>query len=207
MERVIQKKLNQIHNQFLLKKMQIQFFADGGDGGGTDGGGTDGGGTDNENPPKTYSEEEYLKLKSSLDKALKEVSEAKKREREKMTDDEKKDEEQKAISQKLAEYESKFEDYELKEELMKANIFSSEEIDKIVGKKSVTKDMLNEMVKLFNVKIEDAKKEAVQKYMQSSDVNGSGGSGKDKQDPDVLDFIESRKKNSASKAKEYYLGK
>ncbi len=200
MSREIENKLKQMHSRFLFKKMSIQFFGEGDDNGN---GGDDGsGGT----PPKTYSEEEYQKLKNSLDKALKEVADAKKRERDKMTDDEKKAAEQEAINQRIKDYESKIEDFELKEELMKANVFSSEEIESIVSKKTSSKELLNEMVKIFSTKIENAKKQAVQEFMQSSDVTGSGGSGKDKQDPDVANFIESSKKNSATKASSFKCG-
>jgi DNA repair ATPase RecN len=199
MDKIIEKKLKMLHDEKRTKFMKIQFFAEGEDGAGDDSQGKD--------TPKTYTEEEYQKLKSSLDKALKEVSEAKKRERDRMTDDERKEEEQNAINQKIADYESKIQDYELKGELMKSDIFSNEEMEKIVSKKTNVKELLNEMIKMFKEKVENAKKEAIQKYMQSSDVSGSGGNGKDSQDPDVESFIKGLEKNSSKKARDYYLGK
>lgn len=184
-------KIKEIKNS----KINIQFFAEGDEGGEGNQG----------NPPKTYSEEDYQKLKSSFDKTSSELAELKKQMKGKLSEDEKKAQEQEEINQKLRDYESKFEDFELKDELMKANIFTSDEVDKIVAKKESKKELLNSVISLVNQKIEEAKKTAVAEFMRSSDTSGgSGGNGKNT-DKDVEAFINGKKKDTSSKARDYYL--
>ena len=179
--------------------LNIQLFAEndpnndnGGNGGGTD-----------DTPPKTYSEQEYLKLKASFDKASSELAEAKKQAKAKMSEDEKKAQEQDEINKKLADYESKFEDYALKEELMKGNVFTSEEIESIIKEKNDKPTLLKTMVSFFNKKVEDIKKQAVADFMKSSDVGG--GAGGNATDGDVQTYIDSKKQDRTSKAREKFL--
>lgn len=179
--------------------LNIQLFAEndpnndnGGNGGGTD-----------DTPPKTYSEQEYLKLKASFDKASSELAEAKKQAKAKMSEDEKKAQEQDEINKKLADYESKFEDYALKEELMKGNVFTSEEIESIIKEKNDKPTLLKTMVSFFNKKVEDIKKQAVADFMKSSDVGG--GSGGNATDGDVQTYIDSKKNDRTSKARKKFL--
>ena len=165
----------------------------------------DNGGNGGGNPqPKTYSEEEYNKLKASFDKTSSELAEAKKQAKAKMSEDEKKAQEQDEINKRLADYESKFEDYALKEELMKGNVFTNEEIESIIKQKNDKPSLLKTVVELFNKKVEDIKKQAVADFMKSSDVGGGSGSG-NATDKDVLSFIESKKNDKTSKAREHFL--
>lgn len=177
--------------QKCLLPLNIQLFAEGD--------GNDGGTTQ-----KTYSEEEYNKLKASFDKTSSELAEAKKQAKAKMSEDEKKAQEQEEVNKKLAEYESKFEDYALKEELLKGNVFTSEEIENIIKQKADKPTLLKTIMTLFNSKIENIKKEAVAEFMKSSDVGGSNG-GKSSTDKDVENYINSTKKTTTSKAREHYL--
>ena len=163
--------MNFVETQKMKLPLKIQQFSenDGNDNGGD-------GGT----PPKTYSEQEYFKLKASFDKASSELAEAKKQAKAKMSEDEKNAQEQEEIKNKLADYESKFEDYALKDELMKGNVFTSEEIESIIKEKNDKPTLLKTMVTLFNKKTEDIKKQAVADFMKSSDVGGGdSGSGKE----------------------------
>ena len=145
--------------------LNIQLFAEPNEGG-------EGGG---EPTPKTYTEEEYKKLKDSFDKSASELAEFKKRERERLTDEEKRVKEQ---EEKDAEYESmksKIEDYELKNQLIKDNTFTSEEADSIIKEKADSSKMLGVIVSLINKKVEEAVKTAKADFMKSSDVDGSNG--------------------------------
>lgn len=185
-------------NKFI--PFNLQLFAEDGEGDGTDNGG-------NEKTLKTYSEEEYLKLKASFDKASSELAEAKKRERAKLTDEEKKAKEQEEVNQKLADYESKFEDYALKEELLKCNLFNNDEITSIVKEKNDKPKLLAKIVELFNSKIDNIKKEAVDNFMKSSDVGGTKGGNEKTTDKDVQSYIDSKKNDRTNKAREYFLKK
>ena len=173
--------------------LNIQLFAEG-----------DGEQGGNDNPPKTYSEQEYLKLKASFDKVSSEVADLKKQAKARLSEDEKKEQEQEEVNQKLAEYESKFEDYALKDELMKGNVFTSEEIESIIKEKHNKPTLLKTMVELFNKKVENIKKQAVADFMKSSDVGGGSGSG-NAIDKDVQAFIDGNKNDRTSKARERYL--
>lgn len=163
--------------------------------------------------PKTYSQEEVDKLNAEMAKYKARVDELSKNEKKykdeikaKMSEDEKKAQEQEEINKKLADYESRLEDFALKEELVKTNVFTSEEIESIVKEKGDNVALLKTIGGLVNAKIEKAKKDAVAEYMRSSDVSGSGGGAKNG-DKDVEAYIEKTKQSSTSKAREYYLNK
>lgn len=83
--------------------LDIQMFAEGGKEGGDE-------------TPKTYSEEEYNKMKAAFDKASSELAEAKKKEKAKMSEDEKKKVE---LEEKDKEFES------MKKELKKMKLSKS----------------------------------------------------------------------------------
>lgn len=83
--------------------LDIQMFAEGGKEGGDE-------------TPKTYSEEEYNKMKAAFDKASSELAEAKKKEKAKMSEDEKKKVE---LEEKDKEFES------MKKELKKMKLSNS----------------------------------------------------------------------------------
>lgn len=121
---------------------------------------------------KTYSHEEYEKLKASFDKASSELASLKKQAQQKMTDEEKKAEEDKALREKLANYESQLENLTLEKSLTKNNLFSSEEAQNILKSKDNKSEMLESIMTLVSTKIEQAKKNAIAEFMQSSNVNG-----------------------------------
>lgn len=122
--------------------------------------------------PKTYSHEEYEKLKASFDKTSSELASLKKQAQQKMTDEEKKAEEDKALREKLANYESQLENLTLEKSLTKNNLFSSEEAQNILKSKDNKSEMLESIMTLVSAKIEQAKKNAIAEFMQSSNVNG-----------------------------------
>lgn len=184
-----------------LRTFNIQFFAEGGEGG------TDGGSQE-----KTYSEKEYNKLKedydklkTQFDKTSSDVAELKKKAKEKLTDDEKKAQENAEKEKQLADMQSQIEDYQLKDELVKGNVFTSEEIEKIITNKNDKKELLKSVITLVQTKIEEAKKQAIADFMRTSNGSGSNSANSGVIDADVQKFIESNKKNSTSKAREHYL--
>lgn len=119
--------------------------------------------------PKMYSHEEYEKLKASFDKTSSELASLKKQV---MTDEEKKAEEGKALREKLANYESQLENLTLEKSLTKNNLFSSEEAQNILKLKENKNEMLESIMTLVSAKIEQAKKNAIAEFMQSSNVTG-----------------------------------
>lgn len=121
---------------------------------------------------KTYSYEEYEKLKASFDKTSSELASLKKQVQQKMTDEEKKAEEDKALREKVANYESQLENLTLEKSLTKNNLFSSEEAQNILKSKDNKSEMLESIMTLVSAKIEQAKKNAIAEFMQSSNVTG-----------------------------------
>lgn len=121
---------------------------------------------------KTYSQEEYEKLKASFDKTSSELASLKKQIQQKMTDEEKKAEEDKALREKVANYESQLENLTLEKSLTKNNLFSSEEAQNILKSKDNKSEMLESIMTLVSAKIEQAKKNAIAEFMQSSNVTG-----------------------------------
>lgn len=121
---------------------------------------------------KTYSQEEYEKLKASFDKTSSELASLKKQVQQKMTDEEKKAEEDKALREKVANYESQLENLTLEKSLTKNNLFSSEEAQTILKSKDNKSEMLESIMTLVSAKIEQAKKNAIAEFMQSSNVTG-----------------------------------
>lgn len=129
--------------------------------------------TPEQNPNlKTYSHEEYEKLKASFDKTSSELASLKKQVQQKMTDEEKKAEEDKALREKVANYESQLENLTLEKSLTKNNLFSSEEAQNILKSKDNKSEMLESIMTLVSAKIEQAKKNAIAEFMQSSNVTG-----------------------------------
>lgn len=183
-------------------KINIQFFGDETNVDGSTEGGV-------ESPKtKTYSEEEYLKLKTSYDKTASELANAKKQIKDKMSEDEQKAAAEEEKDQKFKDLQSKIEDYELKDELVRGNLFTSEEIDKIVSKKGNKKELINAIVGITNAKIEEAKKNAIADFMRSSDGKGtSGNKNSSTIDKDLENYLNANKKDSSNKARDYYLKK
>ncbi len=126
----------------------------------------------NEPSSKTYSADEYNKLKQSFDKVSSEVAALKKQAQEKLTAEEKKALEDKALQDKLAEYESQLEDLNLEKALTKNNLLTSEEAQTILKQKGDKAKMLNDIMALFATKVVEAKKNAIAEFMASSKVSG-----------------------------------
>ena len=115
---------------------------------------------------------DYEKLKASFDKTSSELASLKKQVQQKMTDEEKKAEEDKALREKVANYESQLENLTLEKSLTKNNLFSSEEAQNILKSKDNKSEMLESIMTLVSAKIEQAKKNAIAEFMQSSNVTG-----------------------------------
>lgn len=149
--------------------LNIQMFADGDSG-------SDGG----TETPKTYSEEEYNKMKAAFDKASSELAEAKKKEKAKMSEEEK----------KKAELEEKNKEFEnMKKELKQMKLSKSlskvfteaEECEGIVN--AFIEDDLDKAIELivksqdnFKKKVEE---EAKKKFSSSATIPGATGNGND----------------------------
>ena len=190
----------------LRKKLNIQFFAEPDNGAG----GTDGG---NGNQPKTYSEEEYNKLKNDydklktqFDKTSSDVAELKKQAKAKLSEEEQKAQENAEKEKQFADMQSQIEDYQLKDELLKGNIFTNEDIEKIILCKNDKKELLKSIVSLVQAKIVEERKNAIEEFMRSSDVNASSNNNGNI-DSTVQAFIDSQKNKVYSNARKHYLNK
>lgn len=153
----------------------------------------------NEPSSKTYSAEEYNKLKQSFDKVSSEVAALKKQAQEKLTNEEKKALEEKALQEKLAEYESQLEDLSLEKALTKNNLLTSEEAQTILAEKGDKAKMLSSIMVLFSTKIEEAKKNAIAEFMASSKVSGGAKTGNADNDEIIEMAKAASKKNVKSK--------
>lgn len=175
----------------------IQFFAEGEDSNGDDN--------------KTIIDQlnaELSRYKSRIDEMSKNEKQYKEQLKAKMTEEEKRNQSQKEVEERIAEYERKIQNYELKETLVKSNCFTSEEIDSVIENVGDTNALLQKIGEFVQTKITNAKKEAIAEYMRESDVNGQSGDGKTKVDADVLSYVNRNKENdSTQKAREYYLNK
>lgn len=185
------KDLEKERKEYLTKKLplklNIQMFAEEGD---------DGKGGDNGNPPqpKTYSEEEYLKMKSAFDKASSELAEAKKKEKAKMTEEEKKKAE-------LEEKDKKFSDMEKELSMLKMEKTLSKTFDekytKDVSEAIVTSDT-EKLVDLIFKSQEEFKKrvmeEAKAEFSKKGKIPGANDSGSDGESSKIAELA---KKKSA----------
>ena len=136
------------------------------------------GGTDggNGNQPKTYSEEEQ-KAQENAEK-----------------------------EKQFADMQSQIEDYQLKDELLKGNIFTNEDIEKIILCKNDKKELLKSIVSLVQAKIVEERKNAIEEFMRSSDVNASSNNNGNI-DSTVQAFIDSQKNKISSNARKHFLNK
>lgn len=190
----------------LRKKLNIQFFAEPDNAtGGTDGG--------NGNQPKTYSEEEYNKLKNDydklktqFDKTSSDVAELKKQAKAKLSEEEQKAQENAEKEKQFADMQSQIEDYQLKDELLKGNIFTNEDIEKIILSKNDKKELLKSIVSLVQAKIVEERKNAIEEFMRSSDVNASSNNNGNI-DSTVQAYIDSQKNKISSNARKHFLNK
>ena len=167
----------------LMLPLNIQLFADG------DGNNGDGGGT----PPKTYSEEEYNKMKAAFDKASSELAEAKKKEKAKMSEEEKKKAENEEKAKEFESMKKELKQMKLSKSLSKV-FTEAEECENIV--KAFLDDDLEKVVELisksqdnFRKKVEE---EAKSKFSKSAKVPGAN-SGDDGGDSSKIAAIAKKK--------------
>ena len=155
-------------------KLNIQMFADG------EG---DDEGKGDPNPPKTYSEEEYLKMKSAFDKASSELAEAKKKEKAKMSEEEKKKAEDDEKAKKFSDMEKELSMLKMEKTLSKT---FDEKTTKEVSEAIISSDT-EKLVELifksqeeFKKKVmEEAKKEfSKQGKIPGAQDDGEGGNSK-----------------------------
>jgi len=166
-------------------RLNIQMFAESEDGKGGEG---------NPPQPKTYSEEEYLKMKSAFDKASSELAEAKKKEKAKMTEEEKKKAE-------LEEKDKKFSDMEKELTMLKMEKTLSKTFDekytKDVSEAIVTSDT-EKLVDLIFKSQEEFKKrvmeEAKAEFSKKGKIPGANDSGSDGESSKIAELA---KKKSA----------
>lgn len=188
--------------QKLRFPLNIQLFADPNPSGEGDGNGG------NDTPPKTYSEQEYLKLKSSFDKVSSEVADLKKQAKAKMNDDEKKAQEQKEKDEILASTKKELLSIKLSKEFMIAG-FDEETTNKIVEAYNDNDAVafartLSTCIKTL---VENARKEEQIQFQRSSTMPPSGsGKAPSGLDPVVERYIKNKNSNNNS-AYEMLFGK
>lgn len=149
----------------------LQFFAEG-DTGANEGSETPST-TDGQQPTQQPSVDEVEKLKARIAELSTQEKKLKTQLREKMSDEEKEKVANQERQQEIEGYKSRLEDYELKEELLKDGVFTSEEANTIISNKKSNKDLISSMSTLLKTKIEQAKKEAIAEYMRSSNITSS----------------------------------
>ena len=129
----------------------------------------------NEVPPKTYSEQEYKKLKDSLDKTSSELANLKKERQSKLSEDEKRAEEREELLKQLESYKKMAEDSKIEKELLKGG-FTSEEVEKIIKDRDDFNKLSTTLGKIFKEKLEQEKKKWEEEIMQKDvGVKGQGG--------------------------------
>lgn len=185
----------------LLLPLNIQLFADGD-------GGNNGGDGGNPPAPKTYTEEEYKKLqdelgkmKASFDKASSDLADEKKKNKAKMSEDEKKKLEDEEKDKKFKEMETELNKLKLKNSLSKT--FEESEVEGII--EAIISNDTAKLAELIVKSHEDFKKktmeEAKKNFSKSSSIpggNGNSGEGDDEKTQLIKDLAKSQ--SSGNKA-------
>lgn len=173
----------------LMLPLMIQMFADDD--------GNNGGGT----PPKTYSEEEYNKMKAAFDKASSELAEAKKKEKAKMSEDEKKKAESEEKAKEFESMKKELKQMKLSKSLSKV-FTETEECENIV--KAFLDDDLEKVIDLISKSQENFRKkveqEAKSKFSKSAKVPGANG-GTDDGDSSKIAAL-AKKKSAKTESKD-----
>lgn len=151
---------------FLLP-LDLQFFADGGNG----------------NEPKTYTEAEYnamveeqKKLKARIDELSANEKKHKEEMKNKMSEDEKKQKEQEEREQEFQALKEKVLNADIREQLLENGTFTKEETDKIINAKSDPVELAKTLNKLFAEKLDSAKKTWQQELVdKTKGINGGNG--------------------------------
>ena len=167
-----------------------------------------------EETPKTYSQEEYDKIiaerdkfKKSIDNLTKENADFKRKQKEKMSEEEKIAEAQKEKDRVLQETQKELLGLKLSKEFMIAG-FSEETTSSLV--ESFTNNDSVEFVKTLSKEIknlvENARKQEQESFKQNGTLppNGKPTSGMNSM---VEKIIKERNSSNTNKAREYYLGK
>ena len=157
-------------------------------------------------PPKQkYSDEDYEKLKANFDKTSSEIAELKKQLKSKQSDEEKKAEEEKVKQEEFISMQNELKTLKLQKKLTGA--FEEAEVNDlssllIEGDIDKLADKLVALRNAFKTKIyEEAKKE----FQKSATL--PGGSGDDKDTPEVIkDILAQKKKGGKTNARDYYFG-
>lgn len=189
------KDLEKERKEYLTKKLplklDIQMFAEG----------DDGKGGDDPNPPqpKTYSEEEYKKMKDAFDKASSELAEAKKKEKAKMSEEEKKKAE-------LEEKDKKFSDMEKELTMLKMEKTLSKTFDekttKEVSEAIVTSDTEKLVDLIFKSQEEFRKRvmeEAKAEFSKKGKIPGASDSGSDGDNSKIAELAKKKSTKVESK--------
>ena len=146
-----------------LVPLNIQMFADGDEGG--------------DGNPKTYSEEEYNKMKAAFDKASSELAEAKKKEKAKMSEEEKKKAESEEKDKEFESVKKELKQMKLSKSLSKV-FTEAEECEAIA--QALIDDDTDKVVELISKSQENFRKkveeEAKSKFSKSAKVPGAADS-------------------------------
>lgn len=189
------KDLEKERKEYLTKKLplklDIQMFAEG----------DDGKGGDDPNPqPKTYSEEEYKKMKDAFDKASSELAEAKKKEKAKMTEEEKKKVE-------LEEKEKKFSDMEKELSVLKMEKTLSKTFDEKYTKEvseAIVESNTEKLVELIFKSQEEFKKkvmeEAKAEFSKKGKIPGANDSGNEGENSKIAELAKKKSTKVENKA-------
>ena len=178
--------------------LNIQLFADGEDGG-------ENGGA-NKGTPKTYTEEEYNKLKASFDNTSSELAKYKKEAKAKLSEEEKKQKEQEEKDTLLKELQEKVLKSEMTTELTKSGLEENSISNIIEAFKTGDGTNLSKVIAEEILKHIKKVKDEAQKDFQSNGTTPPVGNGK-KTDSFIQELLNKKKNTTTQNARDYYLGK
>lgn len=179
----------------LLVPFNIQLFAE-----------EDGNGNGNGVEPKTYSEEEYNKLKARVDELSKNEKNYKDQLKAKMTDEEKQKEAQELVQKEIEDLKKENQKFKIAKELAVGG-YSDEQINKIT--EHIVEGNVTELCKVLSTYrkeiVEEITKQVKADLQKSNKIPSGNGNG-EVIDNDVQNII-NKNKNNNNKARDYYLGK
>lgn len=185
--------------------LNIQLFAEPSS---NDGGGNPDNGKGNEPQTKTYTEEEYNKLKSSFDKTASEIAELKKQLKAKQTDDEKKAEEEAEKEKQYNELVKQNKEMKIANKLATAG-YSEKDIQTLSkpileGDVDALCTVLSDLRKTMT---EEITKAAQDQFNKSSKIPGGKGNTSDNDTPEeVQAYIDAKKNSVKNNARSHYFG-
>lgn len=166
----------------------------------------DGDGGDGGNPtPKTYSEEEYNKLKARIDELSKNEKSYKEQLKAKMTEEEKQKEAQENVNKEIEDLKKENQKFKIAKELAVGG-FDEEQIEKITDciVENKTIDLCKLLSSYRKSLVEQITKQVKSELQKSNKLPNSAGDGK-QLDDDVQTIIDNNKKGT-SNARQHYLG-